>query len=372
MLRWFYFCPGWGLLHILPEAASLPTGLPEFGFSGRAWAASSEPPGCWVCLCLGPSPGLPVCRHSTTLPPIFSLFLRTLFLYYSRVLQCLLTSSPISIAAVTLSPTWTQARVCPHVFIQSWKNASHSLSLQPDHPRTLQPPILPQPPYGNFYSEVLFTLWFSLAVRDFPPLSFLIPMWFLTLAAMPAFLNSVLILLSFLWLITPFQSFFFPQLSLTWGLCLSAPPAPSPILCEFGCHVSAVAPDLVCSLCPLRCRPIHPFLVTYLCLAVPWPPQAQESSHIPQAWPYSYSFHLIPLILTGSLATHLVQLETHTSLPFSSYVWLVTCLVSKLCPTLCNPRDCSPPGSSVHGILQARILEWKAIPFFRRSSQPRD
>ena len=40
--------------------------------------------------------------------------------------------------------------------------------------------------------------------------------------------------------------------------------------------------------------------------------------------------------------------------------------------TLCDPMDCSPPGSSVHGILQPRILEWVAIPFSRRSSQPRD
>ena len=41
-------------------------------------------------------------------------------------------------------------------------------------------------------------------------------------------------------------------------------------------------------------------------------------------------------------------------------------------PTLCGPMDCSPPGSSVHGILQARILEWGAVPFSRGSSQPRD
>ena len=41
------------------------------------------------------------------------------------------------------------------------------------------------------------------------------------------------------------------------------------------------------------------------------------------------------------------------------------------CPTLCNPMDCSPPGSSVHGILHARILEWVAIPSSRRSSWPR-
>ena len=42
------------------------------------------------------------------------------------------------------------------------------------------------------------------------------------------------------------------------------------------------------------------------------------------------------------------------------------------CPTLCDSMDRSPPGSSVHGILQARILEWVAMPAFRRSSQPRD
>ena len=39
---------------------------------------------------------------------------------------------------------------------------------------------------------------------------------------------------------------------------------------------------------------------------------------------------------------------------------------------LCDPMDCSPPGSFVHGILQARVLEWVAIPFSRGSSQPRD
>ena len=40
--------------------------------------------------------------------------------------------------------------------------------------------------------------------------------------------------------------------------------------------------------------------------------------------------------------------------------------------TLCHPMDCSPPGSSVHGILQARILEWGAMPSSRGSSPPRD
>ena len=46
--------------------------------------------------------------------------------------------------------------------------------------------------------------------------------------------------------------------------------------------------------------------------------------------------------------------------------------LAQSCLTLCNPMDCSPQGSSVHGILQARILEWVAISFARGSSHPRD
>ena len=42
--------------------------------------------------------------------------------------------------------------------------------------------------------------------------------------------------------------------------------------------------------------------------------------------------------------------------------------VAQSCPTLCDPVDCSPPGSSVHGIPQARVLEWVAISFSRGSS----
>ena len=50
----------------------------------------------------------------------------------------------------------------------------------------------------------------------------------------------------------------------------------------------------------------------------------------------------------------------------------VKVLVAQWCLTFCDPMDCSPPGSSVHGSLQARILEWVAISFSRGSSQPRD
>ena len=48
------------------------------------------------------------------------------------------------------------------------------------------------------------------------------------------------------------------------------------------------------------------------------------------------------------------------------------CEVAQLCLTICNPMDSSLPGSSVHGIFQARILEWVAISFSRGFSQPRD
>ena len=56
---------------------------------------------------------------------------------------------------------------------------------------------------------------------------------------------------------------------------------------------------------------------------------------------------------------------------YTSYVWEIctnslkedsACLVAQTCPTFCNPVDCSPPGSSVHGISLARILEWVANP----------
>ena len=50
----------------------------------------------------------------------------------------------------------------------------------------------------------------------------------------------------------------------------------------------------------------------------------------------------------------------------------VIALVAQLCLTLWNPMDCSLQGSSVYGILQARILEWIAIPFSRGSFWPRD
>ena len=67
-----------------------------------------------------------------------------------------------------------------------------------------------------------------------------------------------------------------------------------------------------------------------------------------------------------------VSLEAPTLAPGALHGSLCCCLVAKLCLTLWDPMDCSPPGSSIHRFSQARILEWVAIPICRRSSQPKD
>ena len=72
------------------------------------------------------------------------------------------------------------------------------------------------------------------------------------------------------------------------------------------------------------------------------------------------------------------DMETVTSFIFldskipadGDYSHKMKVLVSQSCLTLCDPMDWSPPGSPVHGILQARTLEWVAIPFSRGSSRP--
>ena len=75
---------------------------------------------------------------------------------------------------------------------------------------------------------------------------------------------------------------------------------------------------------------------------------------------FSYS---LPFVLGTCLALQLSCLVASLK---------VKVKVKSLSPTLCAPMDCSLPGSSVRGILQARVLEWVAIFFSRRSSQPRD
>ena len=66
------------------------------------------------------------------------------------------------------------------------------------------------------------------------------------------------------------------------------------------------------------------------------------------------------------------EADASVTLPFRNSAVSHYTLLAQLCQTLCYPMDCIPPGFSVHGILQARILEGGAIPFSRRSSWPRD
>ena len=73
-----------------------------------------------------------------------------------------------------------------------------------------------------------------------------------------------------------------------------------------------------------------------------------------------------------ALETHMLHVDLcHEYSDSRSMRVVVVVLVAQSCPALCDPMQ-SPPGSSVHGILQARILKWVAIPFSRASSQPKD
>ena len=74
-------------------------------------------------------------------------------------------------------------------------------------------------------------------------------------------------------------------------------------------------------------------------------------------------------ISPGNLDSSLCFLQPSVS---HDVLCVCACFVAQSCATLCDPMDCDPPGSSVHGILQARILEWVAISFSRGSSPPKD
>ena len=64
--------------------------------------------------------------------------------------------------------------------------------------------------------------------------------------------------------------------------------------------------------------------------------------------------------------------KCHSTVEREGGGFVKSCAVAQSCPTLCNPMDCSPPGSSVHGILQAKIVEWVAMPSSRGTFQPKD
>ena len=75
----------------------------------------------------------------------------------------------------------------------------------------------------------------------------------------------------------------------------------------------------------------------------------------------------------GRVGHHLSDLaHTHTHTHTHTHRVQCCCSVSKLCLTLFRPLDCSPPGASVHGGFQTRILQWVSISFSRALSQTRD
>ena len=76
----------------------------------------------------------------------------------------------------------------------------------------------------------------------------------------------------------------------------------------------------------------------------------------------------LPSLLDQCPLLHLVLLYKH--LEVIKHCAFVCAKSLQLCPTFCDPIHCRPPGSSVHGILQARVLEWVAMPSSKESSQP--
>ena len=95
------------------------------------------------------------------------------------------------------------------------------------------------------------------------------------------------------------------------------------------------------------------------------------------------TFWLSWIILSEHLCTNFCVVCFHSALFHSGRYqgvellsnivrWKWKVLVAQLCLTLCDPMNCNAPSCSVHGIIQARTLEWVDIPFSRRSSWPRD
>ena len=102
------------------------------------------------------------------------------------------------------------------------------------------------------------------------------------------------------------------------------------------------------------------------------------NSSVPKSHHLAWEMRIMKLLASenynGIKQTDIMKRKwlAHLHIVSLQYMMKVKALVAQSCPTLCDPVDCSPPGSSVHGILQARILEWVAVPFSRGSSQPRD
>ena len=119
----------------------------------------------------------------------------------------------------------------------------------------------------------------------------------------------------------------------------------------------------------LPCPSPTPRACSNLCPSSWWCHPTILSSVVPfssrlQSFPASGSFQMSQFFTSGG--QRIGASASASVLPMN------VCEVAQSCPTLCDPMDCSLPGFSVHGILQARILEWVTISFSRGYSQPRD
>ena len=121
-----------------------------------------------------------------------------------------------------------------------------------------------------------------------------------------------------------------------------------------------------------------------LCQFLPYPSRLSQSTRLSSLC-YTTAFHQPSILHTviyvsklfsqlvppsPSLAVSTSSFPTSTSLftpckQVPQYHFSRFHMLTQLCPTLCDPMDCSPPDSSIHGILQARILDWVAIPFLQ-------
>ena len=122
----------------------------------------------------------------------------------------------------------------------------------------------------------------------------------------------------------------------------------------------------------LLCPPLSPRVSSDSCLLSRWcHPSHPLLLHSPPSLSLSQHQDLSQWVSSSHQVAKVLELH----LQHQSFQWVLCILGAKLCqlcPTLCNPVDYSPLDFSVHGILQARILEWVAMSSSRGSSWPRD
>ena len=162
-------------------------------------------------------------------------------------------------------------------------------------------------------------------------------------------------------------SFAVPFLSIRSSTALSLPAW----LSTWSSHVVLLI-SLLWTVPSLTCRHLH--TMDHVLVFTSLPKQLKPQSPFPLVLSFQWIARSFPPVPFAP--------PTWSPLLLNKYNWLLCTflqaavkmkvIVAQSCWTLCNPMDCSPPGSSVHGILQARILEWVAISFPRGSSQQRD